>query len=250
MRNIESLLNSYLRYCNNEEEYLEKFKEPLSNLVEKINESLLSLSINDLTNLYMKYSDIDLINKEKNVKVLNLLYNFLEMKFENTSFLELLNIFSEVFVEYINIETKLIPINNRIGVYDEYIKDDSYLNYAMNRQHKSKEELIKVYREEIQNWSEIKGKYDFKFYHLERLYFCMQIFLEDKLNHLKFEEITPIQYEINEIVDKILEQILRMNEKTFDDKYQHEVISLCNKLVPNHNYLAFLEEIKKSRTIK
>ena len=246
-RNIENLLNTYLRYSTKKEEYETRFNEPLSDLIKKLVSALDNLSFLELIQGYIEYCDILEVKKENNDETLKLFYSVIESKLDKVEFLPLLNAFSDLFVEYINAETKLIPVNNRIGVYAEYIKDESYLSYAMKRKNKTKEELIKSYRDEIQSWSELKEKYDLKFHHLERLYLCIQIFLEDKLNHLNFEEIVPIQYEINEIVDIISEQILIMKEKKLDDKYQPDLISLCNKLVPNHHYLDSLDELKKSK---
>ena len=176
------------------------------------------LNLDGLVKFYLKCSNHLYFKRYNSMNnILELISNKIKEKLNTVSILELIDIYTNIFIDTLNVEDSIESNNNVINVRKTNLEDNFFVQYESSKKNLSREEFIDSYVKTID------------YYEQNSLYL-----------KTVFSFIDNLQKEISDYIDSVLEKI------SDDDK--HALLIKINEII-DENALEIIErnEIKKSR---
>ena len=193
---VENLIKNYNNSENNE----------FNNYIEGLN-------LSGLVNFYLKCSNHLYFKKYNNIgDILELIFDNIKKKLNSVSILELMDIYTNIFTETLNIEESIESNNNIINVRNANLKDDFFIEYESKRSNLDRNEFIERYTRSLDYYENnaiyLKNVFSF----IDKLQQEMVNYLDGVISKLSNEEKHILLIKINEIIEKNSLEIIERNE--------------------------------------
>ena len=212
----------------------------------EIESYLNNLNLNDLINLYLKCATPLYIQNYENIsKILNLVFDNIMNKLDTVSLIDIINLYSNIFVETMSLEDSIQSNQNIINVREFNLTDDFFLEYESKKKDQTKEEYIKDYFKSLENYRKSLAHFNKCFQYLDKLQKSVLSYIDSALKTISNEENEVLLREINKKIEETSDEILRRyqlsrNKKAID-------IESRMKETPSFEIFNMLDTIALSR---
>ncbi|MBQ8892478.1 MAG: hypothetical protein IJ068_06430 [Bacilli bacterium] len=179
-----------------------------------LNTYIEGLDLNGLVNFYLKCSNHLLFQKYSNSMndILTSIYNKIMKKLPETSLLEVMDVYFNIFTESLYVEDSIEANQNIINVRNYNLNDDFFIEYESKRRKMSKDEFIENYSKSMEYYEEDKLYLKSVFDYLDKLQLNVLEYLNKMLHNLTDTERHLYLIKINEIIEDNSLEIIKRNE--------------------------------------
>jgi len=187
-------------------EYDSKNNNNLSNFIEGLN-------LNGLVNFYLKCSNHLYFQKYNNIgNMLEYVYKIIKNKLSSVTIIELMGIYTNIFIEALNIEESINANNNIVRVRTASLKDDFFLNFEPKRRKMSREQFIDMYTREMDYYEKDSLYLKSVFSFVDKLQQEIADYIDNAISKLSDEEKNILLIRVNEIIENNSLKIIEENE--------------------------------------
>ena len=185
-----------------------------SNQNNNLNNYIEGLDLNGLVNFYLKCSNHLFFQKYNTAMddILILIYNQIMNKLKETSLLDIIEVYFNIFNESLYIEDSIEANQNIINVRRYNLNDDFFLEYESKRHNISRLEFIENYQKGLEYYEEDSLYLKSVFGYLDKLQNAILEYLDTIISKLSEEERHIYLIKINEIIEDNSLEIIRRNE--------------------------------------
>ena len=244
---VENLIRNY---SDNSDNDLKKYLE--------------GLNLSGLVSFYLKCSNHLYFKKYASISnILELIFSAIKNKFDSVSVLELMDIYTDVFTESLNIEGSIESNNNIINVRKMNLKDSFFIDYESKRKNLERSKFVDEYTKSLDYYETdvlyLKSVFSF----VDALQQEMLDYIELVMSKLSNDEKHMLLIQVNEIIEKNSLEIIERNEirknrktidihskmkeiPTFEVFNMFDTTNLKNKNYVYSNFQAYLKKYNYS----
>ena len=193
---VENLIKNYNNSDNNE-----------------FNSYIEGLNLKGLVNFYLKCSNHLYFKKYNNInEILEVVFNNIKQKYNSVSILELIDIYTNIFTETLNVEESIESNNNIIDVRKMNLEDNFFIEYETKKNNLERSDFIDKYTRSLDYYEENALYLKTVFSFIDKLQQEIVDYLDDVISKLSNEEKHVLLIKINEIIEKNYQEIIERNE--------------------------------------